>query len=259
MSETASELFPLEADRRPIVVVKGDEVFASSRDVAAFFGKQHFAVLRDIRNLIAKEPSLGDRNFVAFKNSDLTGETTSHYEMDRDGFTLLAMGFTGEKALKWKLRYIEAFNSMEADLRARALDPLEMLKDPNRLLPLLESYARDKQQLAEQVETMRPKVEAHDRIAGLEGSFCVRDAAKNLQIPESILWRYLRANGWTYRRPGSSADIAYSARMASGDLTHKVMEYPRPDGTVATRTQVRVTPKGLTVLAKAFPPKAQLV
>ena len=53
--------------------------------------------MRAIRELIAKVPDLGERNFAPFKTNDLTGETTSHYEIDRRGFTVLAMGFTGEK------------------------------------------------------------------------------------------------------------------------------------------------------------------
>lgn len=41
------------------------------------------------------------------------------YIMNRDGFSLLAMGFTGKKALEWKLKYINAFNEMERQLRER--------------------------------------------------------------------------------------------------------------------------------------------
>ena len=106
-----------EPDRAPVVVAKDGVVFADSRDVADFFEKRHTHVLAAIRDLVAKEPAIGT-NFRSFKINDLTGESTSHYEMDRDGFMLLAMGFTGEKALKWKLRYIEAFNRMEERLKA---------------------------------------------------------------------------------------------------------------------------------------------
>ncbi len=70
-------------------------MLADSRDVAASFGKRHDSVIRDVRNLVGKEPDLSLHNFLEFKNNDLTGETTSHYEMDRRGFTVLAMGFTG--------------------------------------------------------------------------------------------------------------------------------------------------------------------
>ncbi len=77
-------------------VVKSDSsrVYADSRDVAAFFEKRHKHVLRDIRSLIEKEPPLGMRNFEQTPLVDSqNGQEYAFYEMDRDGFTLLAMGF----------------------------------------------------------------------------------------------------------------------------------------------------------------------
>jgi len=81
----------LDAGRQPVVAIKDGGVYADSRDVAAFFAKDHKHVLRDIRDLLKKEPNLRLLKFEEFKIKDLTGESTSHYEMDRDGFTLLAM------------------------------------------------------------------------------------------------------------------------------------------------------------------------
>jgi Rha family phage regulatory protein len=106
----------LSERRNPIVREENGKVSADSRDVAAFFEKRHADVLRAIENLVQQEPILGKRNFASFKINDLTGASTSHVIMDRDGFTLLAMGFTGAKALKWKMDYIAAFNAMEAEL-----------------------------------------------------------------------------------------------------------------------------------------------
>jgi Rha family phage regulatory protein len=99
---------------------EGRKAIADSRDVAATFGKEHKHVLRDIRQLIETAPELGRSNFghTHFINEQ-NGQTYSSFEMDRDGFSLLAMGFTGEKALRWKLKYIQAFNGMEDELRSR--------------------------------------------------------------------------------------------------------------------------------------------
>jgi Rha family phage regulatory protein len=95
-----------------------------SRDIAARFGKRHADVIRAIRDVIrslqedARQPiEIIERNFASFKIKDLTGETTSHYLMNRDGFVHLAMGFTGKEAVRWKVAYIAAFNAMEAELR----------------------------------------------------------------------------------------------------------------------------------------------
>lgn len=93
--------------------------YASSRDVAAFFGKQHAHVIRDIKGLISDAPSIAS-NFGAIEVPVKVGFGTRMdpaYEMTRDGFTLLAMGFTGKTALAFKVRYIEEFNRMEAALK----------------------------------------------------------------------------------------------------------------------------------------------
>jgi len=245
----------INASRQPIVTIKNGGALADSRDVAEAFGKMHKDVLRAIRELIYKEPSLGLRNFAPFKIKDLTGESTSHYEMDRDGFTLLAMGFTGERALKWKLRYIEAFNTMEAELRKRpSVDPMQVLNDAAAMRGLLLTYTEKVISLEAKVQEQAPDVAALERIAKSDGSLCITDAAKTLQIRPKDLFRFLRAHGWIYSRPGSGADVAYQAKIAIGVLEHKTTTIERPDGTERTVTQVRVTPKGLSRLAKEFPP-----
>lgn len=103
-----------------LVFLRDGRATTDSRRVAAKFEREHKSVLRSIRDLIRHEPSL-ERNFVPFKNNDLIGDT-SHYEIDRDGFSLLAMGFTGSKALRWKLQYIAAFNAMQDALTHRVFD-----------------------------------------------------------------------------------------------------------------------------------------
>ena len=84
-------------------------------------------------------------------------------------------------------------------------------------------------------------------------------AAKMLGVTPHTLIKWMRTHGWAYRRPGSDEDLAYQAKIAAGYLDHKINVGRRPDGTEWSSTQVRVTPKGLTVLAKAFPPAAARV
>lgn len=87
----------------------------SSLQVAKDFGKQHKDVLEKITALRA-ENSAVTKMFIESTYKAGTGKTYKCYDMTRDGFSLLVMGFTGKKALEWKLRYIEAFNSMEKQL-----------------------------------------------------------------------------------------------------------------------------------------------
>jgi Rha family phage regulatory protein len=246
---------PIDAQTAPVIHAKDGEAFADSRDVAAFFEKRHDHVIRDIRALIAKEPSLGLPIFGEFKIRDLTGDSTSHFEMNRKGFVLLAMGFTGERALKWKLAYIDAFDVMEAELRNRPLiDPMKALNDPAALRGLLLNYSEKVSALEGRVTEMQPKVEALERIADSHGTFNRTTAAKMLSVSPHALIRWMRTNHWTYRRPGTPEDIGYQSKIEAGLLEHKINTGPRDDGTEWSSTQVRVTPKGLTVLAKAFPP-----
>lgn len=106
----------------PVVTIREDGVFTSSRDVATYFEKQHAHVLRSIDDLVAQgcRSNFGEGSYTLPSTGSQTHRT---YDMDRDGFMLLAMGFTGVKALQWKLRYIEAFKIMEAELtRLKVLD-----------------------------------------------------------------------------------------------------------------------------------------
>lgn len=109
----------MEVDvKTPVLSVREGSVVTNSRDVAVYFEKAHRRVLQDIRELDCS-PNFHQHNFVPFKINDLTGESTSHYEMTKDGFTFLCMGFTGSKAARFKEAYINQFNAMEEELRRR--------------------------------------------------------------------------------------------------------------------------------------------
>lgn len=91
----------------------------SSREVAEHFGKEHKNVLQSIKNLAA-ENSAAKSWFFESSFSD-RGKSYPMYLMNRDGFSLLVMGFTGKEALDWKIKYIQAFNEMEQQLNAERI------------------------------------------------------------------------------------------------------------------------------------------
>lgn len=99
-----------------LLTVSNGQPTASSRDIAEHFGKEHKNVLQSIENLTAENSALTQMFFKTSYTSG-TGKAYPMYLMNRDGFTLLAMGFTGKEALEWKIKYINAFNSMEQELR----------------------------------------------------------------------------------------------------------------------------------------------
>lgn len=87
--------------------------------MAAYFDKRHDNVLRDIVNLLKIEEikTFASNHFAMSEYRDAKGRTYPAYFMTKDGFTLLAMGFSGPKALEFKLAYIAAFDAMEERLR----------------------------------------------------------------------------------------------------------------------------------------------
>lgn len=108
----------------PVVTVRDGQVVASSLDVAAYFGKAHKNVIQSIELLMA-DPAANGLIFQPIEYIDTRGRAKPAYAMTRDGFTLLVMGFTGQKATAFKLAYIREFNRMEAALKAApALVPL---------------------------------------------------------------------------------------------------------------------------------------
>lgn len=110
-----------------ILSTQNGEPVASSRDVAKRFGKRHDHVIRDIEELIKGFPKNGDTPmfFKTEYSHPQNHQKYPMYLMNRDGFSMLAMGFTGKEAVQWKLKYIEAFNQMEKQLSGIPLDTLK--------------------------------------------------------------------------------------------------------------------------------------
>lgn len=96
---------------------KKDIVRVDSLYVAEFFEKNHKEVLRDIRNIAAPNSGLSkefaERNFALGSYKDKQNQKRPCYYLTRDGFTILVMGYTGKKALRFKELYIRRFNEME--------------------------------------------------------------------------------------------------------------------------------------------------
>ena len=100
-----------------ILSTQNGEPVASSRDIAKRFGKEHKHVLDAVKKLVAENSAA--KSMFHQSNFENRGRQYPMYLMNRDGFSLLAMGFTGKEAVQWKLKYIEAFNQMEKQLAAQ--------------------------------------------------------------------------------------------------------------------------------------------
>lgn len=80
----------------------------------------HRYVMSQVSKLIKETGDFGVQNYLRSSYISLQNKELDCYELTRDGFVLLAMGFTGSTALTWKIKYLNAFNAMEAELKAQA-------------------------------------------------------------------------------------------------------------------------------------------
>lgn len=113
---SASNLIPIVFQEDELVnITKDGTPVTTSLIVADRFEKNHRDVLRTVRDLECSE-KFNLRNFAPVKYADAKGEKRPMYLITRDGFTILAMGFTGKKTMEWKEKYIAAFNKMEQEI-----------------------------------------------------------------------------------------------------------------------------------------------
>lgn len=244
-----SALLPHEAERNPIVFVKNGEVLASSRDVAEFFEKRHDHVLRDIDNLIKSEgsPKLGNLFVERNDYHEQARKNVRSFDMTCDGFTLLGMGFTGTKALTFKLRYIAQFNAMEAELRQPAsidyLDPKNILG----FVGALQAQVAEKDAVIVEQGTRLKKL---DRLEGARGTMCVTDAAKTLGVGRDYLFQFMSSRKWIFKRAGNKNWLAYDVIRKAAYLEHDDHLYMDDLGRERVSTRVLVTAKGLVKLAE---------
>ena len=132
------ELIP--KDKYGVFADTNDTARVDSLFVAEFFEKQHFHVLRDITKITDTKSGLSEdfihSNFKVDSYTDSTGRKLPCYYMTRDGFTMLVMGYTGQKAMKFKELYIKRFNEMEQFIKTlvSARKEFPLLTDNIKLL-----------------------------------------------------------------------------------------------------------------------------
>ena len=186
-----------------ILSMQNGEPVVSSRQIAENFEKNHRDVLRAVDNL--KEDV---RNFAQmfFETTapDSYGREQRAYLMNRDGFTLLAMGFTGKAALEWKLKYIAAFNEMEKKLTEQP-----QLTRSQLLATALIAAHEELEEKDKQIETMKPKALFADAVSASKKSILVGEMAKllsqnGINIGQNRLLDWLRRNGYLIKDPKRS-------------------------------------------------------
>lgn len=120
----------MEKEISVVIDNEHNQLVVSSLQIAEDFGKQHKNVIQSIENLVAENSAAKSLFYeTTYENR---GKQYPMYLMNRDGFSLLVMGFTGKEAMNWKLKYIGAFNEMERQIKESTgklpTSPREILK-----------------------------------------------------------------------------------------------------------------------------------
>ncbi|MQV96784.1 DNA-binding protein [Sinorhizobium medicae] len=221
----------------------------SSREIAELTGKRHPDVKRDIEKMML---DLGEdvSRFARIYLDSMNREQTE-FRLERELTETLLLGYSAPLRRKVLARLRE--------LEGILTNPAAALNDPATLRSILLQNVEKVIALEAQVSELRPAQDALLRISTADGSLCITEAAKALQMRPKDLFQWLRQNGWIYRRPGAAHDLGYQSKTTAGLLEHKVATVLRADGSEKMTEQVRITAKGLTKLASLIKPALRSV
>ena len=225
-----------------------DKLTMSSREIAELTGKQHKHVLTDIRLMLVNLGYTSAEFSAVYKDQQLIERPC--FNLPKRETLILVSGYD----VHMRAKIVDRWQKLESEA-AQMIDkpdPMAALADPAQLRTLLLGYSEKVIALESKVAEQAPKVEALDRLATkTDGSMCITDAAKHLQMSPKKLFSWLAAHGWIYRRVGGNGWKAYQTKMPHF-LEHKITTVERGDGTTKICENVLVTANGLARLAQTF-------
>lgn len=228
------------------IEIINDKFVVDSRKVAKNFDKRHDNVLRDIEN-IKKDVLNFEEMLLETELPDSYGRSQRAYYMNRDGFSLLAMGFTGKAALEWKVKYINAFNSMERAWNSPEQVMARALKMADKTITGLQA----------DVERMKPKEIFADAVSVSDTNILIGELAKiikqnGVEIGQNRLFVWLRENGYLISRKGIDYNMPTQKAMELELFSIKERTINNPDGSVRITKTVLVTGKGQQYFINKF-------
>lgn len=226
--------------------------------VAEKFGKEHNHVMRDIRNIIG---SAQNWTHPLFFESEYThpqnGQNYTMFVMNRDGFSLLVMGFTGSDALKFKLEFLEAFNKMESLLKSDDYILARSQEILTQRIALLKQHVEKLEATTElqqkELQQAAPKVQYHDEVLQAENTHTSTTIAKELGISAQELHKRLNKKGVVFFHEGHW--VLYAKYQNSGYAKTRTHTYETiEDGQVIKKTSITTvwTEKGREFIHKVL-------
>lgn len=227
----------MKTKTKPIIniVIEKEQPVTTSRNVAENFSKEHRGILRDIRNLTAQNSATRNMFFeTTYINS--RGQEYPEFLMNRDGFTLLAMGFTGQKALEFKLAYIEQFNTMEEKLQSRLPGTYK-----EALLQLV-GQVEENEVLQQRIAEYEPKVTYLDTILNTANTVTITQIAADYGMSPQAMNKLL--HGLKVQHKVSGQWILYRKHMNEGYTKSHTTTIPKSDGAEMVVMNTKWTQKG---------------
>ena len=247
----------------------------TSKLVADKFEKQHKNVIRDIDKLIA-DMQLPDNqcglNFEPTFNQyfyettmDVAGPQGGFrkerlFIISRKGFELLVMGFTGKKALQFKIEFIEAFDAMQKEIQRLQAQQPQQFTVPQNFREALLLAAKQQELIEEQqkkIDTDRPKVEFYDNVLHSDSTFTTTQIAKELGMSAAALNKKLNEMHIQYKQNGSW--VPYAKYQGDGLTKSETIMISQKDGRKIAILSFKWTMKGREFIhnkLKAVEPKA---
>lgn len=233
-----------------ILSTQNGEPVVSSRQIAESFGKEHKHVLDAVKNLVAENSAA--KSMFHLSSFENRGKKYPMYLMNRDGFSLLAMGFTGKEAVQWKLKYIAAFNEMEKQLAQRPpLSRSELMAQA--LIAAHDELEHKNAQIAE----LTPKGIFADAVSASKSSILIGELAKILrqngvEMGQNRLFEWLRRNGYLISRAGSDRNMPTQRAVEMGLFEIKESTVVHSDGHTTINKTPKVTGKGQVYFVNLF-------
>ena len=261
------------------IVYRGEsnQPLTNSKLVAEVFGKEHRNVVRDIKNLIEggvlkneQTPMFEETTYINEQNK----QSYPMFIMNQDGFTLLAMGFNGKKAMEFKLKYIEAFNAMKKQIEQtkpsvpqtylEALKSLVKSEEEKQQLALenkqqqatILTISKENMELGNKITEMLPKVSYYDKILQSNATMTVTQIAQDYGMSAVRMNKELEVMKIQHKVRGQW--ILYGQFLKGGYVHSRAVDIIRKDGQHDVKYNTEWTTKGRIFLYESLKAKGIL-
>ncbi|WP_455480989.1 phage antirepressor KilAC domain-containing protein [Bartonella sp. B12(2025)] len=210
----------------------------SSREIAELCDKRHDHVMRDIRQMLGELYSEGGLPKFGGTYLDKQGKPQNCYHLPKRECLILVSGTT------LRAKIVDRWQELEKQVSAPQID----YSDPRTILGVITHMQEELQNKDALIEQQAHKVIAYDHLIRADGTMCITDTAKMLEIRPKDLFGYMKQKRWIYKRVGTSEFVSYQDKIQRGLMDCATNVFRRDDGSEKISVQARVTAKGLAFL-----------